>query len=243
MISIIIPAYQEAIRLPPVLEQMRAYLDRTTSEVGGYEIIVVDDGSTDKLPEILAQIARDWNEMNWVSHSRNNGKGAALRTGLQLASGELMLISDADGAVSIEEELLLRQALETRYDAAIGSRLLGGSQAWRSAYRGLLGRAFAHVTQLLYRLPVRDTQCGFKMFRREVVEAILPRCHETGYLFDLELLIRAHQSGFQMVEVPIQWYEVPGSKVRPIRDGWKMLTGLSRLSRSCKQSVHVLDDG
>ncbi len=229
-LSIVIPAYNEVRRLPPYLIAIRSYCDRVLPN--RYEVVVVDDGSKDNLVDILADLrAGGWSELSWVRHTPNQGKGAAMRTGLRVARGELILLADADGATAIEEEAQLRRAMEQGGDIAIGSRLLPDPKAkvQREHYRALPGRFFALLTRVLFGLPVRDTQCGFKMFGRAAAQRLGPVCHETGYLFDLEALIWAHRLGLRIVEVPVTWQEIPGSKVRLVRDGWRMFRGLFRL--------------
>jgi dolichyl-phosphate beta-glucosyltransferase len=153
---------------------------------------------------------------------------------LAAAQGEEVLFADADGATPIAEEAKLRGILRRRTFVAVGSRLLHtpGTSVCRTLWRGLPGRAFAWLGRVLFGLPVRDTQCGFKMFRREVLAPLLDLCRESGYLFDLEILVWAFRLGYGIAEVPVVWREVPGSKVRLLRDGWAMLRGLFRLRRS-----------
>jgi dolichyl-phosphate beta-glucosyltransferase len=125
---------------------------------------------------------------------------------------------------------------------AVGSRFLPEPAAAvrRFWHRHLSGRCFAGLVRWGFGLPLRDTQCGFKMFRREVVLRLLPLCRESGYLFDLEILAWAHRLGYRIAEVPVSWRDVPGSKVRLLRDGWAMLRGLVRLRRALRQTGRLL---
>jgi dolichyl-phosphate beta-glucosyltransferase len=230
--SVVVPAYQESCRLPSYLALMRRYLDLVFLD--GYEVIVVDDGSTDDLAASLLEHSGPWPQLSVVRHSRNLGKGAALQTGMRAASAPFLLLADADGATPIEEEKRLRQALEGGAAIAVGSRLLRhpGAAVERVPSRQLSGKVFSFLVRSLFGLPVRDTQCGFKMFRREVALALLPHCCEAGYLLDLEILAWAHRLGYRIAEVPVSWRDMPGSKVRLLRDGWAMLRGLFRLRRA-----------
>ena len=230
-LSIVIPAYNESRRLPPFLADVRRYCDGLGSL--DYEIIIVDDGSTDGMREVLTGIARQWRRLGVIGHRDNQGKGAAIRSGLRASRGELVLVADADGSTPIEEEGKLRAALRAGADVAIGSRLLPGHRSCVQRYwlRAASGLAFAWLVRGLFGLPVRDTQCGFKMFRRDVVEHLLGVCQETGYLIDVELLAWAQRLGYQLVETAVTWREVPGSKVHPVRDGLRMLQGMLRLRR------------
>jgi dolichyl-phosphate beta-glucosyltransferase len=228
-LSVILPAYNEGTRLPPYLESMRTYLDATFP--ASYEVLVVDDGSSDGLAARVESLGHTWPSLRLLRHAENRGKGAALRSGLAAACGTLMLVADADGATPIREESRLREAIERGADVAVGSRLLPdpAGAVRRCWHRRLFGRSFAGMVRWVFDLPLRDTQCGFKMFRREVALHLLPFCHQTGYLFDVEALLRAHRLGYRLAEVPISWQDIPGSKVRLFRDGWRMVRGLAEL--------------
>jgi dolichyl-phosphate beta-glucosyltransferase len=230
-LSLVIPAYNEVSRLPLYLAAIRGYLGAEGAPT--CEVIVVDDGSSDGLSGILGQLATDWPQLCLVRHDRNRGKGAAVRTGMLAAAGDWLLFADADGATPIEEEGKLRWALERGADIAVGSRVLGGaaSLAARVWHRRLCGRVFAWAVRGLLGLPVRDPQCGFKMFRREVGLRLFGPCRDEGYLFDLEILAGACDLGYRITEIPVRWAEVPGSKVRLMRDGWRMVRGLWCLRR------------
>jgi len=230
-LSLVIPAYNEARRLPPYLASVRKCLDSRYGD--RYEVIVVDDGSQDGLIGILERLAADWPQLRWLQHAHNQGKGAAVRTGMLDARGELLLFADADGATPIEEESRLSAAVRDGADLAVGSRLAAGAGVHRSRswLRGLTGRLFAAVARGMLRLRVRDTQCGFKMFRGDVGRRLFPRVREPGYLFDLELLALAEQLGCKTAEVPISWREVPGGHLSLARMLPRVLLDLWRLRR------------
>jgi dolichyl-phosphate beta-glucosyltransferase len=230
-VSIVLPAYNEATRLPPYLASIHEYLD--ASPELKFEVIVIDDGSSDGTADLILKSAACWPELRLVRHPTNRGKGQALRSGARCARGRLLLFADADGASPIQEEQGLRDAIEAGADIAIGSRLVRDTEKscrrnWR---RDLVGRTFAWAVRRFFQLPARDTQCGFKMFRREVCTQLLKECRERGYLLDLELLILANWHGYRIAEIPISWTDVPGSKVRLLSDGWKMARGLLRMQR------------
>jgi dolichyl-phosphate beta-glucosyltransferase len=229
-LSVVIPAYNEAVRLPPFLAAVRTYL--ATSGVADSEVIVVDDGSRDGLSDRIIGLSSEWPCLSLICHPTNLGKGAAVRTGMLAARGRLVLFADADGATPIEEERKLRATIEAGADLAVGSRLLGGLEVERPWHRKLIGRLFAGLVHALLPVPVRDTQCGFKMFRRELVPSLFAPCSESGYLFDLYILASAVRLGYRIAEVPIRWVDIPGSKVRLFCDPWWMLLGSLRLRRS-----------
>jgi dolichyl-phosphate beta-glucosyltransferase len=235
-LSLVIPAYNEARRLPPYLASIREYLDRAYP--GGYEVLVVDDGSTDALIEVIERLAADWPQLHCIRHPENRGKGAAVRSGMLAAQGELLLFADADGATPIEEETRLAAAIRAGADLAVGSRLLSDAdhRCARPWFRRLAGRMFAAVARRLMRLSVRDTQCGFKMFRREAGHKIFSAATEPRYLFDLEVLALAQRFGYRIVEAPINWAEVPGGQFSLLGELPRVLIDLLRLRRRLKRT-------
>lgn len=230
-ISLIIPAFNEARRLPAYLTSVREYLDRRYP--GRHEVIVVDDGSRDDLPDVLANFKTDWPELIVMRHSINQGKGAAVRTGMLAAGGELLLFADADGATPIDQELKLAEAMAAGADLAVGSRRAAGANVTRSRTlsRGLAGRIFSGFARWLLRISVCDTQCGFKMFRREVGRKLFSSGQESGFLFDLELLMLAGQLGYQVAEVPVNWKEIPGGHLSLTGELGNTLRGFWRIRR------------
>lgn len=230
-LSLIIPAYNESQRLPPYLEEIRTYLGQHYRT--NYEVIVVDDGSSDQLTSILSELSVTWTQLRSVRHRRNLGKGAAVRTGVLTARGSRMLYADADGATPIDQELPLREAIGGGADVAIGSRLIEDKtvQRKRSWYRALIGRAFASAARLVLGLRVRDTQCGFKMLRAGPAKRLFKLSQEKGYLFDLEILVLAKQCGYSVIEVPISWADQPGSRLRMRRECCRIWMDLWRIRR------------
>ncbi len=236
-LSVILPAYNEAARLPPHLAAVRSYLEARYPEA--HEVIVVDDGSGDGMAGILKGLSPGWPRLRVIRHAENQGKGAAVRTGMLAAGGELLLFTDADGATPIEEESRLAAAIHAGADLAIGSRLLSaaGTRQSRNWLRGLAGRSFAAVARWLLDLPVRDTQCGFKMFRGEVGRRLFTLLEERRYLFDLELLARANRLGYRTAEVAVNWREVPGGQFKVARQFPKVLVDLWRVRRRMRRQI------
>lgn len=250
-LSVILPAYNEAARLPVYLAAVRQYLQTRYRDC--HEVIVVDDGSGDGLAGILDGLAPAWPQLRVIRHAENQGKGAAVRTGMLAAGGELLLFADADGAAPIKEESRLAAAIRAGADLAVGSRLaekVSGTffakhppgpagkrfltpfhppRRSRHWLRGLAGRLFAATARRLLRLPVRDTQCGFKMFRRDAGRRLFSLLCERRYLFDLEVLAQANMLGYRTAEVPISWREVPGGKFKLSQQFPKVLVDLWRL--------------
>jgi dolichyl-phosphate beta-glucosyltransferase len=229
--SLILPALNEARRLPLYLETVRGYLERSFGQ--SYEIIVVDDGSRDETAAVVQRLAGQWPQLRLLRHAQNEGKGSAVRTGVLAARGDLLLFADADGATPIEEHARLAAAIAQGADVAIGSRLIPDAASRRSRhwYREVVGKLFALAARRLLRISVLDTQCGFKMFRAPAAGRLFPALKETRYLFDLELLVLAQRFGLRVVEVPIHWREVPGGHLHPLRELPQIVAGLWRLWR------------
>ncbi len=224
-LSLVIPAYNEAGRLPPYLERIYAYMQSEFPQA--HEVLVVDDGSDDNLASLLGERARSWPELSVLALPTNQGKGAAARRGVLAARGSLVLLADADGATPIEEEATLRRAIAGGADIAVGSRAMCA----RPAGRSFSGKLFSGLVRGLFHLPVRDSQCGFKMFRRPAAQTLFSLAREDGFLIDVEILALAQRLNCATSEVPVRWRDVPGSKVRLCRDGWRMVSGLVRLRR------------
>lgn len=221
-LSIIIPAFDEAKRLEPFLRRIMAYGARSPHTT---EVVVVDDGSRDGTAEVAASCAGGPVPLAVIRLARNRGKGYALKQGVLQARGEVCVFLDADGSVEPTEiDANLHYVREGGYQAFVGSRVLRDARQvlvtrW---YRRLIGSVFnALVHTLLFR-DIQDTQCGFKMFHREVARTLFARCVVPGYGFDVEMLYRARQLGYRIKEGPVSWRHVPGSKVNLVTDSLRM---------------------
>jgi dolichyl-phosphate beta-glucosyltransferase len=236
-LSVVIPAFNEAHRLPPYLAVVRDHLEARYGD--RCEVIVVDDGSSDGLADLLSRTAAQGPRLRLLRHPQNQGKGAAVRTGVLAACGALVLFADADGATPIEEERRLAEAIQGGADVAVGSRLLTapGVRCSRSWARGLAGRLFAAVARRLLGLAIRDTQCGFKMFRAQAARRLFALAGEPRYLFDLEVLALATRLGYTIAEVPVNWREVPGGHLSLARELPKVVRDLWRLRRRLQRQV------
>jgi len=220
-LSVIIPAYNEAERLPPFLEQVIEFAAADPRQV---EIIVVDDGSSDGTSD--AVLSRAVPGVRLIRHLQNAGKGAAVRTGMLRAIGHKRLFVDADGATGMSQ-LPLLEAAES--PVAIGSREGEGAVVQASKHRRFLGRWFNRAVRMGAVPGILDTQCGFKLFSTPEAIELFTFSRETGYAFDVEVLMLAHKRGVQVAEVPITWTEIPGSKVSLLKDGMKMLEAVRRI--------------
>ena len=225
--SVVIPAFNEARRLPPYLAEVLAYFDGRGEP---YEVIVVDDGSSDGTADAVAAMARPHPSVRVLRQERNEGKGAAVRRGMLAARGERRLFSDADGATPIMELKRLEAALATGAQIAIGSRarLDPAVSVVARPYRVLAGRVFSWLVRRLGIGGVIDSQCGFKAFTGAAAADLFGRLQTRGFGFDVEILLLARAAGYRVVEVAVNWTDQPGSKVGVVTDGPRMLWDVAR---------------
>ena len=213
-LSIVIPAYNEERRLPPTLDRLLAYL--RSEGFSDWELLVVDDGSRDQTAEVVNRYAAAEPRIHLLENPGNRGKGYAVRNGMLKASKDWVLITDADLSAPIEELSRLTDAVHAQNAAvAIGSRAIDRSlvTVHQAPFREWSGRFFNLVMRLVTGLPFRDTQCGFKLFRRDAAEAIFKRQRIDGFGFDVEDLLIARVQGFKAIEVGVRWANVEGTKV------------------------------
>jgi dolichyl-phosphate beta-glucosyltransferase len=221
-ISMVIPAYNEEGRILPTLLSIVEYFSHCRR---CYEVIVVDDGSWDRTTQLVQELARRFPSIKLIRLPRKMGKGAAVRTGIRNAIGRFIMYNDADGATPIAEIERLFAAIEHGADLAIGSRALHspGTHVERRWGRAVVGRLFALIVNIWVVPNIADTQCGFKMFRRDIAQQIFEIQRLNGFAFDVEVLRIASVMGYRIAEVPINWTHVHGSKVNMLRDALCML--------------------
>jgi dolichyl-phosphate beta-glucosyltransferase len=219
-LSIIIPAWNERVRLPDTLRRVEEYLHANAWTF--HEVIVVDDGSTDGTAETVSAIARENPHIRLLRNPGNRGKGYSVRHGMLEARGEWRLFSDADLSTPIEElEKLWCSVVQGKDEIAIGSRALDRSLigVHQPGMRETFGRMFNGVMRAAVGLPISDTQCGFKLFRGDVAEEVFSRQTLERFGFDVEVLYIAFKRGYGIAEIPVVWNHMEGSKVN-------MLSGL-----------------
>lgn len=239
-LSVVIPAYNEARRIGLSLQRVWEHLEARCGAVD-FEIIVVDDGSNDSTCAVVEEFAARAPEVKLIRLPHNRGKGAAVRTGMMAANGEAVLFSDADLSTPIEEAEKALKLLVEGNDVVIGSRALAGSRILvrQPRLRESLGRLFNLLLRVLLRIPFRDTQCGFKLFRREAAHAIFQRARIDGFAFDVEAILIAQQLGYVITEMPVRWLNDPESKVTLLRHPTQMLADLWRIRRAFKGSPYI----
>ena len=219
-LSIVLPAYNEAERIGPALDDLFNYLITAHGLPYPIEVLVVDDGSSDETadlvrirPEAAGSLAGISLRVLSVPHG---GKGAAVQAGVLSASGEVVVFTDADMATPPDQLPMLVSALG-KSDVALGSRIQPDGSDMRAsqpAYRRLLGRAFHLIASIWVVGPVQDTQCGFKGFSRDVARDLFPRLQISSIVFDVELIFLARRRGYRIAIVPIRWSDVRGSRMR-----------------------------
>ncbi len=222
-LTVIIPAYNERETIEEIIRRVReAPLDPDLHM--DKEIIVVDDGSTDGTREILQRVAEAQPDIKIIFHERNQGKGAAIRTALQHASGDYIVIQDADLEYDPREfSVLLRPLVEGKADVVYGSRFLGPHRAF--LFLHYLGNKFLNlVTNILYDTILTDMETCYKMFRAEVIKNI--PLHARGFEFEPEITAKVLKRGYRVFEVPISYsgrdFE-EGKKIHPWKDGLRAL--------------------
>lgn len=218
-LSLIIPAYNEAKRLPQTLPQIIDFVQLLSVPA---EVIIVNNNSSDKTRQIADEFAEQYPFISVLDEPRQ-GKGAAVRTGMLAARGEYLFMADADLSMPIDEvEKFLPPQLDS-YDVAMASREVDGAQRYNEpAYRHLMGRIFNLVVKVFAVPGFQDTQCGFKCFQRGAALDVLAYQSIDGWAFDVELLFIAQRRGYKIVEVPIDWYYRANSRISPISDAIDM---------------------
>ena len=209
-----IPAYNEEKRLPKSLDLIQQYL--SSHNFSTVEILVVDDGSRDGTARLVEGYAAGDGRIRLLRNPGNRGKGYSVRHGMLEAKGDWILFSDADLSAPIEDvDILLRAAEERGAQVAIGSRAVDRSMVGvrQPFFREMSGRAFNLLMRVVTGLPYRDTQCGFKLYRRDAARAVFSRQKLDGFSFDVEDLMIAKQLGLPAVEVAVHWNNVEGTTV------------------------------
>lgn len=229
MISMIIAAFNEENRIRGSLLKLDRYMSGGGSD---YEIIVVDDGSTDQTSRLVTELSADIANLRLLRYETNMGKGHALRTGVLSSRGDYVLLSDADMSTPIEEmSRLLQLIAHDRCDIAIGSRALAMSRIIRKQpwWRRGMGKIFNRIVRFVIMDDFRDTQCGFKLFSGEAARKLFGAAKINRFAFDVEILALAKKNEYRIAEVPVRWKNAPGSKVNPFFDSFQMLYDLFRI--------------
>jgi len=227
-LSIVIPAYNESARIENALERVMGCVAEQGWDA---EVLVVDDGSKDDTAAIVQRWMRDHPRLHLIQNPGNRGKGYSVRNGLLQAAGDIVMFTDADLSAPMEEAERLISAINDGADVSIGSRWLDRTRQTihQPLYRQFFGRCFNWITRTVMGLPFRDTQCGFKAFRREAAQVIFRLQTIERWGFDPEILFIARKLKFDIREVPVTWGHDERSRISYLRDGMKMLEDMARI--------------
>jgi glycosyltransferase involved in cell wall biosynthesis len=236
LLSIIIPAYNEADRLPPSLEKVHAFISQQPYQT---EVIVVENGSTDDT-YALAQAFTQTMPALKVIREEKSGKGLAVRSGMLAATGQVRIFCDADFSMPVEEISKFVPPQLQQMDVAIASRELPQSKRiGEPEYRHWIGRIFNTMVRWSILPGLQDTQCGFKAFSAEVAEQVFRLQTLPGWSFDAEVLVIARELGYRITEIPITWVYKPGTRLNIIRDSLKMAADLWKIRRNARQGMYA----
>lgn len=235
LLSIVIPAHNEEHRLPQTLEKIADFLAIQPYEA---EVLIVENGSHDDTLFIAQRYAEMYPNIHAL-HLATSGKGLAVREGMLKAIGEYRFICDADLSMPIEEVNKFLPPILSGFDVAIASREAPGAVRYNEpAYRHLIGRIFNTLVRLVALPGLQDTQCGFKCFSAAVTEKVFQRQTFEGWSFDVEVLYIAREHGYTILEVPIHWYYIAGSRVKLFRDSWQMAVDILTIRRNAKNGLY-----
>jgi len=211
-LSIILPAYNEKERINKTLENIKAYLAK---QKYSFEVLIVDDGSVDNSKLKITEFVNNWNHFQVIGYQKNKGKGGAVKYGVEHSNGRYILFMDADGSTNIAEFEKFRKYLK-KYPIIIGSRYLkkGSIKIKQPFYRKAIARSSNLIIRSILWLPFKDTQCGFKLFRRDVALKIFPKMTLSRWGFDFELLAIAKKYRLKTKEITVDWYDDPNSRVK-----------------------------
>jgi glycosyltransferase involved in cell wall biosynthesis len=235
-LSIIIPAYNEELRLPVSLEQVSTYLNTRSYEA---EVLVVENGSQDQTFALAEAFAAERKNF-YALHEELPGKGNAVRRGMLAAKGQYRFMCDADLSMPIEElDRFLPPAISSPEIVIASREALGATRIGEPQYRHLGGRLVNEMIRLLALPNLHDTQCGFKLFRADIAEDLFNAQTLTGWSFDVEVLYIARTRGYKIIEIPIPWYYRELSHVKPVRDALKLAIDLFAIHRNARKGSYV----
>ncbi len=224
-VSVVIPAYNEELRIRNSLQKVMNFMNDNYED---YEVLLIDDGSTDRTVLIGEEFAKNYPKLKIVKNP-HSGKGYTVKTGILMSKKDYILFSDADLATPIEDlKRFLVWITDNDFDIAIGSREgIGAQRQKEPLIRHLMGRIFNFIIQVVILKGINDTQCGFKLFKKDVAYKIFnatllyPGGEIEGPMvtaFDVEVLFLAQKMGYKIKEIPVNWTYIDESKVNPLKD-------------------------
>ena len=227
-ISIIVPAYNEEKSLGLTIEKIVHYLNKQNYT---WELIIVDDGSTDNTVNIAKDKKSKTHKSNiQIIELSHAGKGWAIKNGMLRSNGSLKFMCDADLSMPIENLQNFIINFDSKSEIIIGSRELKSSQRHgESIFRKLRSKIFNSIVRILLPIPFKDTQCGFKCFKKDTAEKLFNLQQIKGFSFDVEILYLANKFGIKTTEMPIAWEHKNQSQINSIRDSLKMLLDVLKI--------------
>jgi len=235
LLSIVIPAYNEEHRLPPSLQKIHTFLE---AQPYSSEVVVIENGSQDRTLEVVSKYVEQMPTLR-VLRETGRGKGLAVRRGMLEARGEYRFICDADLSMPIEQVNRFIPPLLPHPDVVIASREIPGAKRYHEpTYRHLIGRVFNAIVRWMALPGLQDTQCGFKCFQAQAADEVFSRQTLAGWSFDVEVLFIARKLGYQVKEVPIDWYYDPGSRVSLFKDSLQMFLDLISIRRNARKGLY-----
>jgi glycosyltransferase involved in cell wall biosynthesis len=229
-ISVVIPAYNEALVIDKTLHSVQQYLNTAYPGLK-YEIIVVDDGSTDKTSEKV----KEFQHVNLIVHETNLGKGRAVKSGYEKAGNPLVVVMDADDSIPLRNIENVWEYIKD-YDAVVASRYLDKSAAnWPSVFRRMMSKTFSGTVKFLFNLSVSDSQCGFKVFKKPNFDKVFEKASVQGWAYDVEVLALAAKQGLKVKDFPVEF--IPGKRPSKV-NYWK--TSMQMLGQILKIKFKIL---
>ncbi len=234
-LSLILPAHNEAKRLPQSLKQVQEFVSQQAYEC---EVLVIENASTDDTARIVENYLEKFPQLKMI-RLEQGGKGNAIRAGMLAAKGEYRFMADVDFSMPVAEISKFLPLNLSQPQVAIASReQQGAKRIGEPFYRHLIGRIFNFLVRSLVLPGLQDTQCGFKCFSAEAAEEIFPKQTLDGWSFDVELLTIARDLGYEVVEVPITWTFQPGSRMNILSDSWKMFKDLLLIRSNKRKGMY-----
>ncbi len=228
MLTIILPAYNEAKRIESAVERVAEFM---LSNFSGFEIIIAEDGSTDGTDEIAKSLAKKYSFVTHLHSDERLGRGKALNNAIKKSKHEFIIYMDVDLSTDLSHITDIYEALKAGYDIAIGSRLMKSSDAKRPFTRDFPSRVYNFLVRALLKSRIQDHQCGFKGFRKSRVADVLDSISDNHWFWDTELLILAQRKGLKIKEIPVRWEHGGDSKVDVLKDSIYMLGNIFRMMR------------
>ncbi|OFV68115.1 MAG: dolichol-P-glucose synthetase [Candidatus Syntrophoarchaeum caldarius] len=231
-VSLVLPAYNEAERIVRCVERAVETLEKITPS---FEVIIAEDGSTDETPSLAAELADTYAQVRHLHSDTRLGRAGGMVRAFRVAEGEILAFMDVDLATDLSHLQELIQAIRDGFDVATGSRLMKESDVTRSFKRTILSRGYNFLVRLLLKSKIRDHQCGFKAFRRDMLFEIIDELEDEHWFWDTELLVLAQKKGYRIYEFPVKWVDGEMTKVNLSSDTFEMGSKIFAMRRRIKR--------